>query len=173
MFLQCDESYRFCAHANVLPSFTLLHIVVESILSPHNIQREKSNILKYYLEQISVNKQLCDKWNELLTPGTDAVTSVVLQRIVIFFLKSKQQIFREKEGLKPNKNSVSLSQQVKGSKSVSKSSKLPVMKNPEITMRNDFTVPTIEKFLCHLKTLPLEESETIFSNLQGKELAKI
>ena len=48
------------------------------------------------------------------------------------------------------------------------------MKNPEITtLRNDFTVPAIEKFLCHLKTLPLEESETILSNLQCKELAKI
>ena len=68
--------------------------------------------LKYCLEQISVNKELRDKWNELLTPGTDAITSVVvLQRIVTFFLKSKQQIFREK-GLKPNKNSVSLRQQV-------------------------------------------------------------
>ena len=33
---------------------------------------------------------------------------VVLQRIVTFFVKSKQQIIREKEGLKPNKNSVSL-----------------------------------------------------------------
>ena len=133
---QSDESYRFCAHANVLPFFTFLHTVVESILSPHNIQREKSNILKYCLEQISVNKELRDKWNELLTPGTDAITSVVvLQRIVTFFLKSKQQIFREKEGLKPIKNSMSLRQQVKGSKSVSKSSKLPVMKTPEITTR--------------------------------------
>ena len=48
------------------------------------------------------------------------------------------------------------------------------MKNPEITtLRNDFTVAAIEKFLCHLKTLPLEESETILSNLQCKELAKI
>lgn len=95
-------------------------------------------------------------------------------RIVTFFLKSKQQIFREKQGLKPNKNSVSLGQQVRGSKSVSKSSKLPVMKNPEITaLRNYFTVPAIQKFLCHLKTVPLEELETILSNLQGKELAKI
>ena len=110
----------------------------------------------------------------MLTPGTDAITSVVvLQRTVTFFLKSKQQIFYEK-GLKPNKNSVSLRQQFKGLKSVSKSSRLPVMKNAEITtLRNDFTVPAIEKFLCHLKTLPLEESETILSNLQCKELAKI
>ena len=125
--------------------------------------------------RISVNKELRDKWNELLTPGTDAITSVVVfQRIVTFFLESKQQIFREKEGLKPNKNSVSLRQQVTGSKSVSKSSKLPVMKNPEITtLGNDFTVPAIEKFPCHLKTPPLEESETILRNLQCKELAKI
>ena len=48
------------------------------------------------------------------------------------------------------------------------------MKNPEITTpRNDFTVPAIEKFLCHLKTLSLEKSETILSNLQCKEHAKI
>ena len=75
---QSDESYRFRAHANVLPFFTFLHTVVESILSPHNIQREKSNILKYCLEQISVNKELRDKWNELLTPGTDAITYLLL-----------------------------------------------------------------------------------------------
>ena len=55
----------------------------------------------------------------LMTLCLMTLLHVVLQRIVTFILKSKQQIFREKDGLKPNKNSVSLSQQVKRSKSVS------------------------------------------------------
>ncbi len=70
--------------------------------SRNNILREKGNILKYCLEQMSVHEDLRRKWNELLPPDT-------------LFLKSKQQIFREKEGLKPNKKSFSLRQQVKGS----------------------------------------------------------
>ncbi len=73
------------------------------MLSRNNILREKGNILKYCLEQMSVvHEDLHRKWNELLPPDTDAATSVVvLQRIVTLFLKSEQHIFREKEGLKP------------------------------------------------------------------------
>lgn len=48
------------------------------------------------------------------------------------------------------------------------------MINHEITTSgNNFTVPAIDAFLCYLKTLSEEESETILSNLQGNELGKM
>ena len=62
---QPDKSYRFCVYEHVVPSFTFLHISVENLLSPINIVREKGNILKYCLDQMSVNKELRDRWNEL------------------------------------------------------------------------------------------------------------
>lgn len=53
-----------------------------------------------------------------LTPSNSDIkaSDVVLQRIVTFFVKSKQQIIREKEGLKPNKNSMAIPQQLRRSK---------------------------------------------------------
>ena len=177
---QPDELYRFCVNKNVLPFFLFLHNFVESMLSRNNILREKGNILKYCLEQMSVHEDLRRKWNELLPPDTDATTSVVvLQRIVTFFLKSKQQIFREKEGLKPNKKSFSLRQQVKGSsKSNITVNKYPTPSVPKIpseilTLRSDFTPPTVEAFLRHLKTLLQDQQQALLGALQGKELAKI
>ena len=104
---QPDESYRFYVYEHVVPSLFFSHIFVENLLSPINIIRGKGNILKYCLDQMSVNRELRDRWNEL-TPNSDMRASVVvLQRVVTFFIKSKQQIFRE-EGLKPNKKSVAL-----------------------------------------------------------------
>ena len=53
-----------------------------------------------------------------LTPSNSDIKAsvVVLQRIVTFFVKSKQQTIREKEGLKPNKNSMAIPQQLRRSK---------------------------------------------------------
>ena len=110
---QPDDSYRFSIYEHVIPFFIFLHKLAESLLSPENILREKENILKFCLDRMSTNKELRGRWNEL-TPNSDIRTSVVvLQRIVTFFMKSKQQIIREKEGLKPNKNSVALRQQIR------------------------------------------------------------
>ena len=71
---QSDETYRFCAHANVLLFFTFLHTKVDSILNPHNIQREKSNILKYCLEQISLIKSIHVQYSHLLAGATGGYT---------------------------------------------------------------------------------------------------
>ena len=58
---------------------------------------------------VTFDKDLRTKWMNLIGPNWELEASIiVLQRIVTFFVKSKQQIIREKEGLKPNKNSVSL-----------------------------------------------------------------
>jgi hypothetical protein len=37
---------------------------------------------------------------------------------------------------------------------------------------SDFTPPTVETLLCHLKTL-LQDQQALLAALQGKELAKI
>jgi hypothetical protein len=57
---QPDESYRFYVYEHVIPFFIFLHIFVENLLSPINIVREKGNILKYCLDQMSVTKELRD-----------------------------------------------------------------------------------------------------------------
>ena len=97
--------------------------------------------------------------------------------------KSKQQIIREKEGLKPNKNSMAIRQelkQVKRSKPEAKTS-LPQTQRASkninkqiIQLRSNFKCPnTVTEFLTKLKTLTLSEQESILAILQGKELAKM
>jgi hypothetical protein len=107
-------SYKFCIHEHVVPFFIFLHTLVESLLSPANILGEKENILKFCLDHMSANKELRARWNELTKTSDMQASVVVLQRVVTFLLiKSKQQIYRAQEGLKRNKNSVALRQQVR------------------------------------------------------------
>jgi hypothetical protein len=172
---QPDDSYRFSIYEHVIPFFIFLHKLAESLLSPENILREKENILKFCLDRMSTNKELRGRWNEL-TPNSDIRTSVVvLQRIVTFFMKSKQQIIREKEGLKPNKNSVALRQQIRRpNKKCSTISSTQTTTDHHIqTLRTNFDSSSLDVFLLHLKTLPPSEQEHILGNLQGKELGKI
>jgi hypothetical protein len=172
---QPDESNRFYVYEHVVPFFIFLHIFVENLLSPINIVREKGNILKYCLDQMSVNKELRDRWNEL-TPNSDMRASVVvLHRVVTFFIKSKQQIFREKEGLKPNKKSVALRQQIRRpEQKCSAVSPGPTQTNEHVeTLRRNFTSSGLNVFLVHLQTLAQSEQEHTLKNLQGKEIAKI
>ena len=158
---QPDKLYRFSVNKNVLPFFLFLHQLTESMLSRDNVLREKGNILKYCLEQMSLHKDLRQKWNALLPPDTDATASVVvLQRIVTFFIKSKQQILREKEGLKPDKNSYSLRQQIKGSSktniAVIRSSMPSDSTTPGeiLTLRNNFTPSTFDSCLSICSLIP-------------------
>ena len=172
---QPDDSYRFRIYEHVIPFFIFLHKLAESLLSPENILREKENILKFCLDRMSTNKELRGRWNDL-TPNSDMRTSVVvLQRIVTFFVKSKQQIIREKEGLKPNKNSVALRQQIRRlNKKCSTTSSTQTTTDHHIqTLRTNFDSSSLDVFLLHLKTLPPSEQEHILGNLQGRELGKI
>ena len=75
---------------------------------------------------------------------------VVLQRVVIFFLKSKQQIMREKEALKPNKNSTALRQGIKSS--MKKNTSRQTRTSTEIsTLRDDLGCSkTVADFLSNL-----------------------
>ena len=123
---QPDGRYRFLAYEHVVPFFTFLHMLVENIMNPTNLISQRRNISMECLDQLFKNKELRKKWMSLTPTNSDIKASVVvLQRIVIFFVKSKQQIIQEKEGLKPNKNSMAIRQelkQVKRSKSEAKTS---------------------------------------------------
>lgn len=172
---QPNGSYRFCIHEHVVPFFIFLHTLAESLLSPANILREKGNILKFCLDRMSTNKELRDRWNELTKTSDIQSSVVVLQRVVTFFIKSKQQIFREQEGIKPNKRSVALRQQIRPSvKKCSAVSSSQTRKNQSIvTLRSNFNSSSVNAFLLNLQALPPPEQEQLLSNLQGKELAKI
>jgi hypothetical protein len=101
---------------------------------------------------------------------------VVLQRIVTFFMKSKQQIIWEKEGLKPNKNSVALRQQIRRpNKKCSTISSTQTTTDHHIqTLRTNFDRSSLDVFLLHLhENFPPSEQEHILGNIQGKELGKI
>jgi hypothetical protein len=109
---QHDGTHRFKVHEKASSFFTFLHIQVEGHLH-ENMVSERGDVLRECLDALSLDKDLRTKWMNLVGPNWDLEASIiVLQRIVTFFVKSKQQIFREKEGLKPNKNSVSLRKEI-------------------------------------------------------------
>ena len=112
---QPDGKFRFIIHKNFVSFFLFLHNLVESLIDLRNLALEKGNILTSCLEKLSMNKELRDKWNDITSTTPNATSVFVLQNIVTFFIKSKQQIIREKRGLKPNKKSMAIRQQLKHS----------------------------------------------------------
>ena len=164
---QTDGKFRFIVYKHVVSFFLFLHNLVESLITPTTMVAQKGNILIDCLEKISKNKAIREKWS-CIVPISDTPSSVVLlQRIVTFFLKSKQQILREKGGLKPNKNSMAIRQQLKkkGKPSKQKDSKeIDELRSGNITS---------DQFLQSLSVYPEFKQEEILSLLNRKELAKI
>ena len=121
------------------------------------------------------NTELKARWDELTKTSDMQASVVVLQRVVTFFIKSKQQIYRELEGLKSNKNSVALRQQIRCpvKKSPAVSSTPTRKKQSVATLTSNFNSSSVNAFLLNLQTLPPPEQEHTLGNLQGKELAKI
>ena len=105
------------------------------------------------LEKLSMNKELRDKLNDITSTTPNANSVFVLQNIVTFFIKSKQQIIREKRGLKPNKKSMTIRQQLKHSSLQS-------------------TVH-ITNFMESLSTYSHTVQEKILGELAGQELSKV
>ena len=128
---------------------------------------QKGNILIDCIEKISKNKMLREKWSCIVPISDTPSSAILLQRIVTFFLKSKQQILREKGGLKPNKSSMAIRQQLKkkGKPSKQKDSKeIDELRSGNITS---------DQFFQSLSVYPEFKQEEILSLLNGKELAKI
>lgn len=126
---------------------------------------QKGTILVDCLDNLSKNTEIREQWSRIV-PTSDVSSSVVLlQRIVTFFLKSKQQILWEKGGLKPNKGSMAIRQQLKKKGRPSKHTKeIDELRSGNITP---------DQFLQNLSVYPVFKQEEILSLLNGKELAKI
>ena len=135
-------------------------------MTPTTMVAQKGTILVEYLEKLSKNKEIRAKWSSIVPISNTPSSVVLLQRIVTFFLKSKQQIIQEKGGLKPNKKSMAIRQQLKTKGQPSKQ-----MKIKEIDLRAENTTPN--QFLQNLSVYPELKQKEILSLLNGKELAKI
>ena len=100
---------------------------------------------------------------------------MVLQRLSHFlFIKSKQQIIREKEGLKPNKNSVVLRKQIR-KQSSNPTSTISRKETDDITkLRAEFEcTESVTAFLQKLSSFTPPEQTRLLTQLQGKELTRI
>ena len=97
--------------------FIYLHEIVEKIVKDGLTTCVNKDILKKCLQYLSEDKDLRKMWHKLL--GDEdidmfcAASVVLLQRVVVMFVKSKQQIIREQLQPKANKQSASLQQTVK------------------------------------------------------------
>ena len=164
---QSDGKFRFIVYYHIVPFFLFLHTLVESLMTPTTMVAQKGTILIDCLEKPSKNKEIRAKWSSI-APISDTPSSVVLlKRIVTFILKSKQQILREKGGLKPNQKSMAIRQQLKTKGQPSKQMKIREI----IDLRTENTTPN--QFLPKLSVYPELKQKEILSLLNGKELAKI
>ncbi|CAB3981916.1 Hypothetical predicted protein [Paramuricea clavata] len=106
---------------DLVPLFHHLHESLEKIVKASLEEDANKDILKHGLEILSTDKTLRGAWCNINGNSEDqqikAVSCVlVLQRIAVMFLKSKQQIIREQLQLKPKKQSSSLQQSLKSIK---------------------------------------------------------
>ena len=164
---QSDGKFRFIVYYHIVPFFLFLHTLVESLMTPTTMVAQKGTILIDCLEKLSKNKEIRAKWSSIVPISNTPSSVVLLQRIVTFFLKSKQQIIREKGGLKPNKKSMAIRQQLKTKGQPSKQMKIKEI----IDLRAENTTPN--QFLQNLSVYPELKQKEILSLLNGKELAKI
>ena len=182
---QHDGRFSFIPSDEVSSFFVMLHNVVDSLLSKNQFVMEKSNVVTNCLQQLSTNQQLRDDWFLLVNKYsfTKPVAVYVLEKICTMFVKSKQQIVREKCALKPQKGSVALREELRtkissstcttGKQSVASTS-VPVNNLPElvIKLRRNFESPG-NVALCLSEIFQLPSKRDILLNLSGKELTKI
>ena len=111
-----DGRFRFITNQEVGSFFVMLHSVVENLLSKNQFVVEKSTVVTNCLQQLSTNQQLRDDWFSLVNKCGFAkqVAVYVLEDICTMFVKSKQQIVREKYALKAQKGSVALREELRG-----------------------------------------------------------
>ena len=136
------------------------------------------------MKQLSADQQLRSDWflltNECAYPKP--VTVFVLEKGCTMFVKSKQQVNREKFALKPQKGSVALREELRGK--ISKSSGVteqqnktaksaPVKNLPEVVLklRRNFESP--ENVTCLKEIFDQPSKRDILLNLSGKELTKV
>ena len=168
---QQDGKFRFI-HENIVPFFVFLHNLVESLIDLRNLALEKGNILTSCLEKLSKSKELRDKWDSITSTTPNAASVFVLQNIVMFFVKSKQQIIREQRGLKPNKKSMAIRQQLKHSSRHTSKTNHTSKETLQLRSENLSNV-NIANFMETLSTYSNSVQEKILGELTGQELSTV
>ena len=181
---QVDGRYRFIPNEAVCTFFVNLHDSVDILLSKQNILVHGGEVVVNCLKHLSVDKELRRKWSGAVNKFSFSrpVEVFVLQYICTMFVKSKQQIIREKFGLKPQKGSVALreglnAKSTKSSKpSSSTGSSAPPKQLPSVisTLRQNVENPElVSKLLKEISQSDETDAKEILQHLAGKELTKI
>lgn len=187
---QADGHCRFIPNEEFFKFFILLHDVVENLLSKSNIFSQGSKVVPMCLQYLANDKRIRQEWSSLVGKYSFSkqVNVLVLEKICTMFVKSKQQIIREKLALKPQKGSSALRTELKGK--VVKSKESAKIKDSEqcstavstskqkstsqfiLDLREHFESP--EKVSHCLHQISQEpNSKELLSQLSGKELTKL
>ena len=142
-----------------------------------------SLVVIHCLKSLASDHELRVKWLTLLQHYgfTKPENIFVLEKICLMFVKSKQQIVREKFALKPKKGSVSLREELKGKKN-SKSKEEKHMQNLSEAktsipisiskLRQEFQNPEcVQRCMCEIVTNG--EPKEILAHLTGRELTML
>ena len=182
---QCNGHFRFVPIQEVSSFFLGLHDVVDNLLSKNQFVVEKNKVVTNCLQQLSTDQGLRNNWFSVVSRcGFQKPVEVfVLEKICLMFVKSKQQIVREKLLLKPKKGSVALREELKGKigKASSTSAKqttstetvaVKLVPSVVLKLRDNFESP--ENVTCCLKEILQQPSKRdILLSLSGKELSKL
>ena len=174
--------YLFIPKEEFAPVFLYLHSLLEKMVKSNLETSANKDVLKECLEAVSKDKHLRDLWYGALHLGSLEDSSLkasyvlILQKIVVMFVKSKQQIIREQLQLKPQKQSSTMRQSLmkvtdnqKGKESNSKSKGDETISN----LQMNITKPSyVLDFLSRTFTMPDTASQILYK-LHGKELSKI
>ena len=165
---------RLIPEASVVEVFIYFHEIVEKIVKDGLKTCVDKDILKKCLQYLSEDKDLRKMWHKLLgDEDTDmfcAASFVLLQRVVVMFVKSKQQIIREQLQLKANKQSASLRQTVK-SRQKSKEKKEPPSQSIIAFRSNPTDASTVLELLTDV--FSKSEPSVMLNKLHGVELTSI
>ena len=174
--------YLFIPNEEVVPVFLYLHSSLEKMVKSNLETDASKDVLKECLEALCEDKCLRDMWYGVLHLGSPEDLSLkasyvlVLQRIVVMFVKSKQQIIREQLQLKPKKQSSSLRQSLKKVTNNKKGKDLKSENEGDVIiskLRMNMAEPLhVVDFLSSVFTMPDTASDVLYK-LHGKELSKI
>ena len=188
--LQKPGSFVFVPFDSINDFFVTLHHETELLLKQQSVLVSNGkNAVIWTISELSKNCKIREKWENILGKSSGYAKAAhvnPLQRLVTFFLKSKQQIIREQLQLKPKKSSQSLREGLKvstnksgkcTSKTGSQAPGVPGSEEksipPEIVhvRQNMKCAETVRQFLMALKLA--EELKSIIQFLTGRELMKI
>ena len=172
--------YEFVTESQFLTFLDLLHDESYSFITD-GIKRRQSDIVAKCLEKLGKSKKLRDLWktnfSEQLLEGTlsEAALTAALEEIVEIFLKSKQQMTREKLDLKPQKKSIAHRQDLrckicgKKSRPTNKSARQTLTKNDKRS--NLPNVQGKESSPPHYEVDQLNNQEKEFMEKMRKDLS--